>query len=474
MTFPIANTPLFHIEPPAEVIANIIHWTLGGPGYYVDRDGRADFLSIRQISSSWRDTALTTPYLWRYLHINRDDDLGGDPYRVMMDLKEIVPQWFGRAGRGAEVHLKFGGYTAPGDSSVDWIGMLWGREGRPYKLTTVHLFGDIVLAWDLAQEHPAMVHTQNLSIPIDDFRVVEGRPALPKTFHQSFPLLTSLAIVGPHAFHPLLQPVPHASLRSLYLSDLTILQSSFARILEALPKLEELVIWNCALTRTEDFSRVVNSSIHRLVCPPGILLRWPCIILSALKYYKFVENTVKRFWHWSDDHSQAPIEAENLSDLPYAADALADSNNEDLIIDLTSVTLDPEDFINFICRIDAIGTLLLRSADYLLSDSNLAETWRRAPNVKTIISRTPLKVPLDFPVASIPFESPQRTAFSISFPLDHSNRNPTLVRYEDPGAQCSFDVAHHPQWMIDTLIETQASIHNHHYQDLIDALDSYN
>ena len=299
-----------HIDLPAEIVAKITHWVIGGPGCYLDKAQRADFLSMRQVSSFWRRTAFSTPYLWRYLHIDTQSDLGGDPYRVMMNLKEILPGWFAHAGQGAEVHLEFGGWMSYGDSHVDWVGMLWGGEQRSYRLATVRFFGDVLLGPSIDEHLPAMIDLRNLSITTDDSW---GTPEFPVNLNGTFPLLKSLAFSGPSTFHPLRHSIPHSNIQSLFLSYLTLQRREFAMVLEGLPKLEELIIHNSIFTRMEDFSRVVNTSIQRLVCPAGILLRWPSIILSSLKYFKLIRNTVKRFTHWSDDDSETWTEMENLN-----------------------------------------------------------------------------------------------------------------------------------------------------------------
>ncbi|KAH6907960.1 hypothetical protein BKA70DRAFT_347894 [Coprinopsis sp. MPI-PUGE-AT-0042] len=126
---------------PAEILAKIIHWAIGGSGRFVDSDARHTFLHLRQVSTIWRRTAFSTPYLWRYLSVDTKKGLGRDPYLAMTALTRLIPQWFERAGREAEVHLDLGGWMEGDDYHVDWFGAIWGGKERSYRLATNVFWG---------------------------------------------------------------------------------------------------------------------------------------------------------------------------------------------------------------------------------------------------------------------------------------------------------------------------------------------
>ncbi|KAH6896310.1 hypothetical protein BKA70DRAFT_1116487, partial [Coprinopsis sp. MPI-PUGE-AT-0042] len=52
---------------PAELIALIMYFTVELNKEPLGRAGRRDFMALRSVSPLWRDTAFTTPYLWKSL-----------------------------------------------------------------------------------------------------------------------------------------------------------------------------------------------------------------------------------------------------------------------------------------------------------------------------------------------------------------------------------------------------------------------
>jgi hypothetical protein len=72
MQYAALPAPIRRMVP--ELLAIIILWTIGGPGNYAGPAERAQLLRICQVSILWRQIALYTPELWRYLSINVSDD----------------------------------------------------------------------------------------------------------------------------------------------------------------------------------------------------------------------------------------------------------------------------------------------------------------------------------------------------------------------------------------------------------------
>jgi hypothetical protein len=120
---------------PADILAKIIHWAIGGLGAFVDDTGREEFLRfrVRQVSTIWRKTSFSTPYLWHRLAVDTPDqhNLHG-----RLGLKTLVSRWFERGGKGAELHLKIGELREP--ERHDHAGVVGPLDGQPCEEMPLH------------------------------------------------------------------------------------------------------------------------------------------------------------------------------------------------------------------------------------------------------------------------------------------------------------------------------------------------
>ncbi|KAH6907959.1 hypothetical protein BKA70DRAFT_1427794 [Coprinopsis sp. MPI-PUGE-AT-0042] len=184
---PTATSPqtvIRHI--PAEILATIIHWAIGGPG----------------LSKLWRDTAFSSPQLWRYLSVEvkwpQDDNL----WPAILKLGGLISRWFKRGGHGANVHLDLGGWMNDensDDTYVGWERAVWGPDEIPYKLTTVRLWGDAAVASSIPTLHPSMPNLRSLSIHTDSGWRIKESSVDPRAKLTS---LESLGLKGPVGHTP--------------------------------------------------------------------------------------------------------------------------------------------------------------------------------------------------------------------------------------------------------------------------------
>jgi hypothetical protein len=469
------------VDIPAEILARIIHWAIGGPGYFVDTIERATFLQLRQVSHFWRNTSFTTPHLWRHLRVAIWSGEFDDPCLLMPKFQARIYEWFKRGGEGANVHLEFEiGAEDDQDgrnySYKDWPEAIWGEEELPYKLTTVWLRGDIVGASDIHVLR-SMACLRNFTITTDaSWETPEtglvGGPRLP--------LLESLRLNGPPGYAPWSKSICHPNLlypnlRSLFLSFLELEQRSFTIAVSQLPLLEEFILHNSVFNVFEETPKIVNTSVQTLICPSIILLHWPTISLVSLKYFKLIRNRVMTRYSPAVN-SWVPQEGEEDDRrLLQAAGVLAKFKTHNLTIDLTSVDAKFEDLIAFVRRFDSLETLVLDTAEAFLAGTSLAHQWSCKPNIRTIVVKRHVLLPLYLSTAkqgTSAFNSSGPPAFVLIIPHKQHQPETTHLRcsYSILNRQVTFDVNYFPQWKVDLLIEDSFPIRNHEYHDLLEEI----
>ncbi|KAH6896282.1 hypothetical protein BKA70DRAFT_1570163 [Coprinopsis sp. MPI-PUGE-AT-0042] len=99
LDYPHDNPPSIR-SLPAELVAHIMRFALELERQPLGATGRVRFVVLRSVSSLWRQTALTTPDLWRSLHICFD--LTGPSL-------DTISSWFARAGKDSRVRLALEG-----------------------------------------------------------------------------------------------------------------------------------------------------------------------------------------------------------------------------------------------------------------------------------------------------------------------------------------------------------------------------
>ncbi|KAH6908951.1 hypothetical protein BKA70DRAFT_255147 [Coprinopsis sp. MPI-PUGE-AT-0042] len=81
---------------PPEIIARIIAFAISDPKRFVGKAGRRTFQSVSTVCRLWRETAFSTPYLWRSVEVVEEDF----PFRSLVS-------WCSRGGDGAPIRLSF-------------------------------------------------------------------------------------------------------------------------------------------------------------------------------------------------------------------------------------------------------------------------------------------------------------------------------------------------------------------------------
>jgi hypothetical protein len=447
---------------PAEIWAKIIHWTIGGPGAFIDQTRRNEFLKLRQVSPLWRTTAFSTPYLWRHLSVAVAHTSIQDRSR----LKELIPQWFGRAGQGAQVHLRFGGWGDAYRDHLDWVDALWPLEGSLYRLATLYLWGDAIYRADLPQDRPTMLCLRNLSLTFEQSRPLDGNP-----FHLDvrFPDLESLALSGMNHASFLRPTFRHPHLRSLLISNFTVVPQDFVAILGALPMLEELVLrhfrFAYRIGGKEHMSQLVHKSLQTLVCNPFVLSTWPNVILSSIKFLKLIP------YHQSyrgrpEGGGRYLFPHDNNFDLSTAGNTISQWRYTYLTIDLTLLDLESRGIIPFLSAIPPLQSLRMKSLAPLLCDDTPGQEWRKAPNVEAIICQEFSALPPSFVITPFLIDQQASPPASTSILLPNPPGKHKDMRYhlqDITNAQGLLSLTHLSEHKIAALLEDGAFIRSHAY-----------
>jgi F-box-like len=454
---------------PAEIWAKIIHWAIGGPGAYLDRTRRRDFLRLRHVSRLWRTTAFSTPYLWRRLAI---DSVDRESPQARLRLKKVVPRWFEQGGRGAEVHLRIGGLRAQEGRSVDWIDVIWPLDAQQYRLVTVLLWGDLILRLDsIPHDQPCTSSLRNLSL---DF----GRHS-PFHMNIAFPGLESLVLCGLY-FFPVFTPIyHHPSLRSLLISDFTIQPLDFVRLFQALPMLEELVLYEDQFTENSSDGdnptlMMTNTSIRTLICNPCVLATWPNgIILSSIKVLKIIPCRDETYRYPPDSgDNYIPSHDDNL-DLSRAAGTVSRWSPRGLAVDLMSLEVESRGVIPFLSHIPPIQALIMKTLAPLLSADPEGREWRENPNVKVIICQQRSLVPPSFVVTPCQAEEHLLPSNSkspcIFIPRNYGEGEDSYhLCQESAAASVSFNLTRLARGKLDALPGGNVPILNHGYERIVE------
>ncbi|KAH6874613.1 hypothetical protein BKA70DRAFT_1349978 [Coprinopsis sp. MPI-PUGE-AT-0042] len=423
---------------PGEVLAMIMHWAIGGPDGFVDSKGRQDFLQFRHVARLWRHTAFSSPQLWRFLRIDAKD-LGGG----LATMARLTHGWFGRAGKGAGVHLDIAGSGSK--HPIGQIGAMWDLEERSdYQITCLRLWASFGI--DLEQPMRVVSGLRSLTVTIGKTRYssVRGSPLILNQFNA----LESLAVRGapshsddlPNLSHTLCHP----RLRYLYLSGLYIANGLLAVICNDLPLLEELIFFNCNFEQKPSPGIVPlapNSSIKRIIAPIYIVAWWQGPDLSSLEYCKILqsdEGTVAEDYHYLL--------------LTSAAANLQRFNPHNLTLDLTCAELGSEDLVIFLPRLPPLRSLRMKSLAQLFTEE--PQGWSLRPVLNIICNEYfPLPLRLSTTTPSECSLGSSSSSLLLFAPSDGSGSSHYRCTYPDPRfmGQFPFNLIRIPRSKIDAL-----------------------
>jgi hypothetical protein len=464
---------------PAEIWTKIIHWGMGGPGVFIDEAARQDFLHIRQVSTVWRAIAFSTPDFWRHLSI----DTRGEFYKghhtdeepAIVASRLRVSQWFKRAGQGAEVHLRIGGWRIYFEHGCNhWGDVALGVKDtdRPYNLVTCQIWEEETsgLKPDIRIFRKSMlVHLVEMVSPkLDDS--LGSKVSSLRTHNGTTP---SVAIWSAYRlfFDCLDRHSEPSTCRSLLLSHMVLEQRDFLLFLLIHNQLEELVLHNSRFISRDntDPIPVVNTTIQTLVCNPTILLRWPPFILPSIRVLKLTRNTAKTFQNLPGHEEDDPLIPNNGPEgVTVAGRVVVGWGAKDLIIDMTLLNLESHDIIPFLSSFGSLRSLRLKDLSPLLSDDERVRAWRRNPNVKEVICQQSPAFPPTFTLLPSPGEHHSSPAtLSVYVPSRRGEQEASCVRCVENvggGDSTCFDLIRLPQRRINELLEDGVVIQNHEFE----------
>ncbi|KAH6873528.1 hypothetical protein BKA70DRAFT_1577780, partial [Coprinopsis sp. MPI-PUGE-AT-0042] len=290
---------------PPEILAKIMAFAISGNGGFAGKVERQYFRDLRSISWLWRQTAFSTPYLWRSLEIVANDF---PPYLrrstshpTDSTFAQSVTSWFRRGGDNAPLSLNMPWVTrtmaevlltAISDSKLNLtlaiISIILDRDGKAYGGSD-----DLAFLLESTLDGTPPLPLKVLRVHVKCPRHDEGtgsRESLDLTNH--LPNLSTLSLSFTEgAIFPLCPAsVIHATLRRLSLHRTQLPAEEVEFILAGLPRLQVLCLTRCTLcsleTKEATSSPNVHSGLKRLdihrSIPAPFLSRLTCPSLSSL------------------------------------------------------------------------------------------------------------------------------------------------------------------------------------------------
>jgi F-box-like len=284
---------------PPEVIAKIMAFRINSDyGNFVQAGGRKVFQNLRAVSRSWRQTALSTPSLWRRVGISGDDF----PYHKWDDLTRSLTSWFSR-----------GGASAPLSLFLNWVSLRQAMYILEYMFHSRLNFASAALAIELdiqqIQRHGLSILKFLLPSPgkkggptarsaLKTLTVFfngdqRGIPSEILDLSHAHPQLSILSISYSHAAGREATSFGHKNLTVLRLKRVHLPADKVEFVLAGLPQLAHLFLTECKPFRIdatgEDVEGVpyVHHSIHdiefRSGIPLGFLSRLACPSLRTVR-----------------------------------------------------------------------------------------------------------------------------------------------------------------------------------------------
>ncbi|KAH6881251.1 hypothetical protein BKA70DRAFT_1342049 [Coprinopsis sp. MPI-PUGE-AT-0042] len=436
---------------PPEILANLMHWALGGPKHYLDDVERKRFLGLRQISRMWRRTAFSTPKLWRYLsvYLKHPAEILVENSQALQILRRRLDAWFQRAGAGAEVHLDLSDHVHPISSGVALASVILGLEERPYRLITVRLWKTIIDGTDLADLNARSPTVKNLSV----------RGGI-KDMHIMFANLESLAVTSSTERWRLLHLAHHPCLRSLRLMGMSInVTQDFAEILHGVPMLEELILDNIfypSKPSTLTHPPMPHLSLRRLVTASLVLSRWDTVTFPNLEFCQLIPVDDNFAYVCDPDFS----ESESLAP---TGKFLAECNPKSLTLDAIGLDIDAKNLFTLLSPMPSLKSLRLANPALLLSEKG--REWRERPSTTKVFCKAQSPIPQEFTQEPIP--SPSAT-LSIYTPNDGSERETSCSQLSEvtQRGRVSVNLISVPQWKMEETLRGEFPMRNHEYEEL--------
>ncbi|KAH6908909.1 hypothetical protein BKA70DRAFT_1479611 [Coprinopsis sp. MPI-PUGE-AT-0042] len=253
---------------PPEIVASIISFSVveGWTGF-----SKRYLCNACAVSKLWRSTALSTPSLWRFLHVSLYRFSNGrslDEARFLFS--SSLNLWFSRGGEGAEVSLwlQYAGTQREGLAVRDVIA--WVLTSR-FKFVSLKLefnpisFPEFQLF--LSTDTPSLHQMQELSFHLPQVALPTSQVVSLPTIDigSTLPKLDSLRFSGDE--EPRLLPAffSHPSVTKLEMANVTFRTRELSELLRALPALQYLELFYCLPQPAEEATgtQVICSLTHR-------------------------------------------------------------------------------------------------------------------------------------------------------------------------------------------------------------------
>ncbi|KAH6908956.1 hypothetical protein BKA70DRAFT_1279184, partial [Coprinopsis sp. MPI-PUGE-AT-0042] len=283
---------------PPEIVARIISLAVTGIGGYAGKKERQQFRNLRAVSRLWRQTAFSTPHLWRSIQLFGNDfpptfSRCQNPQEHEAYAKSLT-SWFQRGGAGARLRLNMSWlpqdvvdfiFTAIRNAELNLHSAIVGidRDGKPYG-------GSDELTFLLPSNNNGPA-----ALPLEDIQIHLIRPApreRPRsreslTLTNRFPRLFTLSLSFTDGKGSPSCPASfiHATLAGISLHGIHLPAEEVEFVLAGLPQLEMLRLTRCtpffgevsetpsslyvhaALSRIDLHHGIPGSFLSRLVCP---------------------------------------------------------------------------------------------------------------------------------------------------------------------------------------------------------------
>jgi hypothetical protein len=271
-----------------EIIAMILRFALLSP---LDRRGRQDFQSFRSVSRLWRQTAFSTPSLWRGLAIDVSFFDAGNQHSQAR-LLDLLRLWFSRAGsKDAPVSLSL---ETRSDRDTGWI-----FDALRSATLNMNTFRLCHLIFDPAVEPLERLSgigkaVENLSLG----STFDNQPFRPIQLGSEFPVLEYLTLCSTSNRSPgSIFPVHHPSLHTLRLANITLDETTLPSLNETLPSLRTLILDKCSFIPHEvGMEPFEMTCLERLIVittpseePPALC---EFLVMPSLTLFQIIGNAI--------------------------------------------------------------------------------------------------------------------------------------------------------------------------------------
>ncbi|KAH6908868.1 hypothetical protein BKA70DRAFT_1279035, partial [Coprinopsis sp. MPI-PUGE-AT-0042] len=297
---------------PPEIIASVVTistWSDEGEvcqGWLV---------KLCKVSHLWRDTAISTPTLWRALCVNLDRLLTSpSPEQGKPSLSSALDMWLSRGGSGAGIELTFDGGRHTGHLEdfqtrdlIDWIKT---SSFHFVSLTFNVGFPSIANLQSLLYASvPSLHSTKGLTLELPP--MLPMRPSI--NIESTLPNLHQLALRSLHYDDGNLSTFfLHSNLGEIKIFSLSLRETDLLSMLGGLPSLQFVTLDSCWISGIEDEGTIGGDLVQTLTH-------------HAIRKIA-ISNTL--FGHFLTGLTCPALERLDLIEGPYAVEAYADGMDE--------------------------------------------------------------------------------------------------------------------------------------------------